>query len=67
MYPLMSAGNVVPVEEAAAVVTQIRYVIVDADVLQIEIVLTTAAAVVQVYKFNGVESDALEMIAFNLL
>lgn len=67
MYPLMSAGNVVPVEEAAAVVTQIRYVIVDADVLQIEIVLTTAAVVVQVYKFNGVESDALEMIEFNLL
>jgi hypothetical protein len=30
-------------------------------------VLTTAAVVVQVYKFSGVESDALEMIEFNLL
>jgi hypothetical protein len=67
MYPLMSAGNVVPVAEAAAVVTQMRYVTADADVLQIEMVLTTAEVVVQVYKFSGVESDALEMIEFNLL
>lgn len=56
-----------PVEEAAAVVTQMRYVTADADVLQIEMVLTTAEVVVQVYKFSGVESDALEMIEFNLL
>lgn len=56
-----------PVEEAAAVVTQMRYVTTDADVLQIQMVLTTAAVVVQVYKFSGVESDALEMIEFNLL